>query len=57
MYLGRGHDDLEFSDLVKMAEKLKDGVLTSVIAAKSPRLPDYLRRGLSVIMSESLSAR
>ncbi len=57
MYLGRGDDNFSFSELVQKAEKLKDGVLTSVIAAKSPRLPDYLRRGLSLAMSESLSAR
>jgi hypothetical protein len=57
MYLGRGDDDFSFSELVQKAEKLRNDVLTSVIAAKSPRLPDYLRRGLSMIMSESLSAR
>jgi hypothetical protein len=57
MYLGRGDDYFNFSELVQKAEKLRDDVLTSIISAKSPRLPDYLRRGLSVIMSESLSAR
>ena len=54
MYLGRGDDDFSFSELVQKAEKLRNDVLTSVIAAKSPRLPV---RGLSMIMSESLSAR
>jgi hypothetical protein len=53
MWLGRGDVEATFSELVQYAREYSDEGDVEYIAEKSPRLPEYLRRGLAKLQSES----